>query len=90
VVKSAAVAVERELKSLGAVASESWLAPVVLALAAEMDKPAETAAAVQAKAACARELRELMERLAVLAVERRGDALDELGSRRQARRAAAR
>lgn len=83
-----AEAVELDLAELGRrdpAVQSSALAATALALARDIDDP-ETSPT--ARAACARSLRETLDRLRELAPdELQVDALDELGSRRQQRRA---
>jgi predicted RNA-binding Zn ribbon-like protein len=83
-------AVERDLDRLrgrDAELAESALAASAVALAREVDSGRNSATS---KSMCARELREVMDRLWELAPEKmQGDGLDELNARRTARRSAA-
>lgn len=84
-------AVERDLERLRARSPEladSALAASVVALARELDAPKNSATS---KSMCARALIDALDRLRELAPpEREEDGLDELASRRTARRSAAR
>ena len=82
---SVRAAVEKELEFLGA--GGSALAETALVLAGELDSKGNSATS---KSMCARALREVMDRVRELCppVEK-GDLVDELGSRRSARRATA-
>lgn len=85
---SVVAAVERDLASVRGrdpALAESAPAAAALALAAKMDDPATSP---NAMAMCAKELRDTMGMLWQMAPpERKQDWLDELGSRREARRA---
>jgi hypothetical protein len=78
-------AFERELVALPADLRDSALAATALVLAAELDKPKNSATS---KSMCARVLADVLEQLRELMppVEE-GDSLDDLAARRRARRA---
>jgi hypothetical protein len=88
VVSSVVKAVERDLAEIrkrDRALAESAVAASALALAREIDSPSNSAAG---KAACARSLLETMERLRELAPPAgEGDRIDDLGRRREVRRA---
>lgn len=80
-------AVEIELEQLAErdpQLADGAIAATALALAAMLD---DRDGAATAKATCARALTEIMEKLRAMAPEERGDGIDDLASRRAARRA---
>lgn len=79
-------AVKRDLEALGsAVDDHAALAASALALARELDNPKNSATS---KAACSRALAETMDRLRALrSADGDRDRVDELGARRETRRA---